>query len=224
MEALRHCGRLAPVASEAVLTATSPAQAGVGTADARGFPVRIRPVGLFSDEQFYEFCRLNSDLDIERTAQGDLLIMAPASFRTSHINLRIAAQLDRWAERDGTGLATESSGGFILPNSAMRAPDAAWIRRDRLTTVPQEQQERFLPLCPDFAIELRSSSDTLGAAQSKMREYLDNGLRLGWLIDPFARRVHVYRPGVEVQVLDDPDGVDGDPVLPGFRLRLSSVW
>ena len=190
----------------------------------RCFPVRIRPIGLFSDEQFYEFCRLNSDLDIERTAQGDLLIMAPASFRTSHINLRIAAQLDRWAERDGTGVATESSGGFILPNSAMRAPDAAWIRRDRLTTVPQEQQERFLPLCPDFAIELRSASDTLDAAQAKMREYLDNGLRLGWLIDPFARRVYVYRPGADVDVLDDPDGVDGAPVLPGFRLDLSRIW
>ena len=213
------------MAQETVLTATSPATADVETAQATlGFPVRIRPLGLFSDDQLYEFCRLNSDLDIERTADGDLLIMAPASFRTSHLNLRIILQLGRWAERDGTGVATESSGGFILPNSAMRAPDAAWIRRDRLTTVPQEQQERFLPLCPDFAIELRSSSDTLGAAQSKMREYLDNGLRLGWLIDPFARRVYVYRPGADVHVLDDPDGVDGAPVLPGFRLDLSRIW
>ena len=213
------------MAQETVLTATSPATADVETAQAAlGFPVRIRPVGLFSDDQLYEFCRLNGDLDIERTAQGDLLIMAPTSFRTSHLNLRIAAQLDQWAERDGTGVATESSGGFILPNSAMRAPDAAWIRRDRLTTVPQEQQERFLPLCPDFAIELRSSSDALGAAQSKMHEYLDNGLRLGWLIDPFARRVYVYRPGVDVHVLDDPDGVDGAPVLPSFRLDLSRIW
>ncbi len=190
----------------------------------RCFPVRIQPVGLFSDEQFYEFCRLNSDLDIERTADGDLLIMAPASFRTSHLNLRIAAQLDQWAERDGTGMATESSGGFVLPNSAVRAPDAAWIRRDRLTTVPEEQQDRFLPLCPDFAIELRSPSDTLDAAQAKMREYLESGLRLGWLIDPFARRVYVYRPGADVDVLEDPAGVDGSPVLPGFRLDLSRIW
>ena len=188
------------------------------------FPVRIRPLGLFSDDQFYEFCRLNSDLDIERTAHGDLLIMAPASFRTSHINLRIVLQLGQWAERDGTGVTTESSGGFVLPNSAVRAPDAAWTRRDRLTTVPQEQQDRFLPLCPDFAIELRSPSDTLDAARAKMREYLDNGLRLGWLIDPFARRVHVYRPGVDVEVLDDPAGVDGAPVLPGFYLDLGRVW
>ena len=213
------------MASETVLTVTNPTQAGAETAEAaRGFPVRIRPLGLFSNDQFYEFCRLNSDLDIERTADGDLLIMAPASFRTSHLNLRIVLQLGRWAEGDGTGVATESSGGFILPNTAVRAPDAAWIRRDRLTTVPQEQQERFLPLCPDFAIELRSPSDTLGAAQSKMREYLDNGLRLGWLIDPFARRVYVYRPGADVDVLEDPAGVDGGPVLPGFRLDLSRIW
>ena len=213
------------MAHQTVLPDVSLERAGGEMPDAlRCFPVRIRPVGLFSDDQLYEFCRLNSDLDIERTAQGDLLIMAPASFRSSHINLRIAAQLDQWAEHDGTGVATESSGGFILPNSAMRAPDAAWTRRDRLTTVPEEQQDRFLPLCPDFAIELRSPSDTLNAAQAKMHEYLDNGLRLGWLIDPFARRVHVYRPGVDVEVLDDPDGVDGAPVLPGFRLDLSVIW
>ena len=213
------------MAQQTVLPDVSRERAGAEMPDAlRCFPVRIRPVGLFSDEQFYEFCRLNSDLDIERTAQGDLLIMAPASFRSSHINLRIVLQLGRWAERDGTGVATESSGGFILPNSAMRAPDAAWIRRNRLTTVPQEQQDRFLPLCPDFAIELRSPSDTLDAARAKMSEYLDNGLRLGWLIDPFARRVYVYRPGADVDVLDDPDGVDGAPVLPGFRLNLGRIW
>ncbi len=207
------------------MTATTPAPATVEAPQAaRGFPVRIRPLGLFSDGQFYEFCRFNSDLDIERTAQGDLLIMAPASFRTSHINLRIVLQLGRWAERDGTGVATESSGGFILPNSAVRAPDAAWIRRDRLTAVPQEQQERFLPLCPDFAIELLSPSDTLAAAQAKMGEYLENGLRLGWLIDPVARHVYVYRPSADVDDLNDPDGVDGTPVLPGFRLDLSRIW
>ena len=213
------------MAHQTVLPDVSLEEAGGGMPDAlRCFPVRIRPAGLFSDEQFYEFCRLNSDLDIERTADGDLLIMTPASFRTSHLNLRIVVQLGRWAERDGTGVPTDSSGGFVLPNSAVRAPDAAWIRRDRLTTVPQEHQDRFLPLCPDFAIELGSSSDTLGAAQAKMREYLDNGLRLGWLIDPFARRVYVYRPGVDVDVLDDPDGIDGAPVLRGFRLDLSRVW
>lgn len=106
----------------------------------------------------------------------------------------------------------------------MRVPDAAWIRRDRLESAPQEQQDRFLPLCPDFAIELLMPGDALGSAQAKMNEYLENGLRLGWLIDPFSRRVYVYRPGAAVDVLDDPGGVDGAPVLPGFRLDLSRVW
>ncbi len=212
------------MAHETALTDVSPAQARDEASDAAHcFPLRIRPLGLLSNDRFYEFCRLNSDLRIERTASGDLLIMAPASFRTSHINLRIVTQLAHWAERDGTGVATESSGGFILANSAVRAPDAAWTRHDRLETVPREQQDRFLPLCPDFAIELLSPSDALGSAQEKMREYIENGLRLGWLIDPFARRVYVYRPGVDVQVLDDPDGVDGAPVLPGFRLHLSRI-
>ena len=188
------------------------------------FPLRVRPLVAFPDDRFHEFCRLNDELEIERTAQGDLLITALASFRTSHLNLRIAVQLGQWAERDGTGLATESSGGFILPDSAVFAPDAAWIRRDRLDAVPEEQQHQFLPLCPDFVIELLSPSDVPSRTQAKMREYLDNGLRLGWLIDPFERRVHVYRPGVAVQVLDDPDGVDGTPVLPGFRLDLGRIW
>ena len=190
----------------------------------RCFPLLVRPLVAFSDDQFHAFCRLNGDLGIERTAQGDLLIMAPASFRTSHLNLRIAVQLGQWAERDGTGLATESSGGFILPNSAVFAPDVAWIRSERLDAVPREQQHRFLPLCPDFAIELLSPADSLNRTQAKMREYIDNGLRLGWLIDPLERRVHVYRPGADVQVLDDPDGVDGAPVLPGFRLDLRGIW
>ena len=189
-----------------------------------GFPVLVRPLKALSDDQFYEFCRLNDELQIERTAQGDLLLMAPASFRTSHLNLRIAVQLGQWVERDGTGLATESSGGFILPNSAVVAPDAAWIPSDRLNAVPRERQDRFLPLCADFVIELLSPTDTLARTQAKMREYLANGLRLGWLIDPFGRQVHVYRPEAEVQVLDDPDAVAGDPVLPDFRLDLSKIW
>lgn len=204
---------------------TGTAAASRGSRDlGHGFPVLVRPPAALSDAQFHEFCRLNDALQIERTAQGDWRIMAPASFRTSHLNLRIAVQLGRWAERDGTGLATESSGGFVLPNSAVVAPDAAWIRRERLNAVPREQQERFLPLCPDFVIELLSPSDTLARTQAKMREYLANGLRLGWLIDPFGRQVYVYRRGAELRVLDDPGAVAGDPVLPGFRLDLGAVW
>ena len=203
---------------------TNAAPAGRDFHDAtHGFPVVVRPLTALSDDQFHRFCRLNDELQIERTAQGDLLIMAPASFRTSHLNLRIAVQLARWAERDGAGLATESSGGFILPDSAVVAPDATWIRRDRLNTVPRDRQDRFLPLCLDFVIELLSPTDSLARTQAKMRQYAANGLRLGWLIDPFGRRVYVYRRGAETEVLDDPDVVDGGPVLPGFRLDFRSI-
>ena len=186
--------------------------------------MRIKLLADYSDAEFHEFCVLNADLDIERTAHGELLIMAPAGFDTSHLNSGIIGQLDRWSRHDGTGRATDSSGGYILPNSAVRAPDAAWIRNDRLAAIPAEERRRFLPLCPDFAIELLSATDSLPTAQEKMREYVDNGLRLGWLIDPFARRVHVYRPDAEVVMLDDPPEMDGAPVLPGFRLVLRDLW
>lgn len=194
------------------------------TALSECFPLIVRPLVPFSDDQFYEFCRINGDLQIERTARGELSIVTTAGLQTSHLNLRIVIQLGQWAERDGTGIATESSGGFILPDSAVFGPDAAWVRNDRLATVPEDKRRRFLPLCPDFAIELLSPTSSLRQTQEKMREYIDNGLQLGWLIDPFERRVYVYRPGAAVQVLDSPDFVDGDPVLPRFRLDLRRVW
>ena len=188
-------------------------------------PLHIRLLDTYSDAELFEFCALNRDLDIERTARGELLIMAPAGVRTSHLNLQLATQLNQWAKRDGTGWATDSSGGFILPNSAMRAPDAAWVRSRRFDITAGEAPGGFLSLCPDFAIELLSSPAALRATQAKMREYIENGLQLGWLIDPFERRVQVYRPNGEIEILDDPDGVDGDPfLLPGFRLDLRGIW
>ena len=187
-------------------------------------PLVVRPCGAFTDDHLYEFCRRNDGFTIERSALGELTIMAPASYNASRRNLKIASQLDRWATRDGTGEANDSSGGFILPDSSMLAPDAAWVQKSRLATVPREQQEKFLPLCPDFVIELLSRTDRLRDARAKMHQYLDNGLRLGWLIDPFERRVYVYRPGTEVEVHDDPDSMEGDPELPGFRLELKPIW
>jgi Uma2 family endonuclease len=150
--------------------------------------------------------------------------MPPAGGRTSNRNIKIAARLELWAERDGTGEAFDSSGGFTLRNGALRAPDAAWVERARLEKLSSEEQERFLPLCPTFVIELRSPSDPLAAVESKMDEYLDSGARLGWLIDPIERRVHVYRPGVEVEILEQPASVAGDPELPGFVLELGAIW
>jgi Uma2 family endonuclease len=186
--------------------------------------IRLRPVLDLSEDQFFELCQLNRDLWIERNAKGELLIMPPAGWETGDRNMEIGRQLANWAKEDGTGVPTDSSAGFMLPNTAVRAPDAAWIRRSRLAQIPPEQRKKFLPACPDFVLELRSPTDSLPDLQAKMQEYLDNGAQLGWLIDPEPRHVYVYRPGGPVERLDNPDTISGDPVLPGFVLDLRAVW
>jgi Uma2 family endonuclease len=186
--------------------------------------LHTRPALEMDEEQFFEFCQLNREWRIERSAEGDLEVMVPTGGETSARNFKIASRLDAWAENDGSGIGFDSNGGFILPNGAMRSPDAAWVRRERLANLTAEQKQRFLPLCPDFVIELRSPSDPLSTFQAKMREYVENGAHLGWLIDPEERKVHVYRPGDTVQVLDDPGTLYGGPVLPGFVLDLKPVW
>ena len=185
--------------------------------------LRLPPDLHLSDDQFYEFCRLNRELRIERTAQGGLVIMAPAGWDTSDKNAEITMQLRLWAKQDGTGRTCDSSGGFALPNGATRSPDASWVRHDRLVALTAEERAKFLPLCPDFVIELRSPSDGLSALQDKMHEYMENGAQLGWLIDPLAGQVFVYRPGAPVERLEAPDGISADPVLPGFRLELAEI-
>lgn len=150
--------------------------------------------------------------------------MPPAGGETGEQNAEITIQLGLWAKRDGEGTTFDSSTGFRLPNGAVRSPDAAWVRRSRLNTLSPEQRKKFLPLCPDFVIELRSPTDSLNALQEKMREYLDNGAQLGWLIDPEQRRVYVYRPQAPVQTLDNPETISGDPTLTGFVLDLREIW
>ncbi len=175
-------------------------------------------------EQFFAFCQLNRDLRIERTAAGDIIVMPPAGGATGHRNLDLSGQLYVWARADATGAAFDSSTGFVLPNGATRSPDAAWVRRARLTELSPEQKGKFLPLCPDFAVELRSPSDRLSDLQDKMQEYVANGLRLGWLIDPVERQAFVYRTDGEVEHLKNPGTLDGEDVLPGFVLDLASIW
>ncbi len=186
--------------------------------------LRTRPALDVSEDQFYEFCQLNGDLRIERTAAGEWLIMPPTGGDTGNRNAEITYQLVNWTKRDGTGLAYDSSTGFRLPNGAMRSPDGAWLRKDRLAEVPADQRQRFMPICPDFVIELWSPSDRLGDVQAKMAEYLANGARLGWLLYPPERCVYVYRPGAPVERLERPESVAGDPVLPGFVLDLREIW
>lgn len=186
--------------------------------------VRLRPALEMDDEQFFQFCQINRDLRIERTADGDLVIMAPAGARSGARNAEITSQLVQWARRDGQGVAFDSSAGFRLPNGAVRSPDAAWVRRARLDALGEETKDRFLPLCPEFVIELRSPSDRQGTIQDKMEEYRANGARLGWLIDPTTRRVHVYRPDAAPTELASPAQVSAEPILPGFVLNPTAIW
>lgn len=186
--------------------------------------LKLRPVVRLTDDQFFEFCQLNRDLRIERTAGGGITIMPPTGGETSDRNAEITMQLRLWAKRDGTGVTFDSSGGFVLPNDAMLSPDASWVSRDRLAALTEEQRTKFLPLCPDFVIELRSPSDGLPVLRNKMHEYIANGARLGWLIDPRERQVLVYRPESPVEPLHRPGSVSGDPLLPGFRLEMTEIW
>lgn len=186
--------------------------------------LRTRPAIEMSDREFFEFCQINGDWRIERTARGDVEIMPPSGGEASNRNAIITAQLTTWALRDGTGAAFDSSGGFILPNGAIRSPDAAWVRRSRLTVLTAEQKERFLPLCPDFVIEVRSPSDSLALTQEKMHEYIGNGATLGWLLDMPAKRAYLYRPDNPVAQLDAPLSLSGEPELPGFTLDLTGIW
>jgi Uma2 family endonuclease len=194
--------------------------------EATGLPliVRLGPVIELSEDQFFEFCQINRELRIERNVQGELLIMPPAGSGTGERNGKITARVVTWAERDGTGIAFDSSAGFTLPNGAVRSPDASWIARSRWEQVPTERRDKFAPICPDFVLELRSPSDTLRDLQAKMVEYLANAARLGWLLDPPTRHVYIYRPGATVERLEDPETVSGDPVLPGFVLNVRKVW
>ena len=186
--------------------------------------IHLRPVIELTDDQFFEFCQINRDLRIERTAEGDLVIMPPEGGETGHRSILLGMFLTQWALQDGTGVTFGSSTGFNLPNAAMRAPDAAWVKRSRLATLTADQKQKFLPLCPDFVVEIRSPSDRLSLAQAKMQEYLDNGAQLGWLIDPASRQVYVYRPNRPVECLENPATLAGDPVLPGFVLDLQPIW
>ena len=174
-------------------------------------------------EQFEELCRHNRDVRLEQTAPGELVVMPPTDGETGKCNAALAGQLWAWNRRSQHGVTFDSSTGFKLPNGATRSPDAAWVSSERWNALTPEEKRRFVPLCPDFAIELVSPSDSVQDIQAKMREYLENGLRLGWLIDPDTNQIEVYQPDRPVDVLHQPQSISGNPVLPGFILELSDI-
>lgn len=177
-----------------------------------------------SHEQFIELASANRDLQLERTATGGLIVMPPTGSDTGNRNLDIEGQLWLWNRQTKLGKAFNSSTGFHLPNGADRSPDAAWVRQDRWDALTLEQQAGFAPLCPDFVLELRSKNDNIETLRAKMREYMENKARLGWLIDRKNKKVEIYRQAQEVEVLDNPVTLSGEDVLPGFILDLTEVW
>lgn len=189
--------------------------------------INLDPVIHLTDEQFYQLCKANRDVKFERTADGQLIVMAPTGGGSSRRNADLTTDLNNWNRQTNLGIVFDSSGGFKLPNGADRSPDAAWVRQEHWDALTPEQQEKFPPLCPDFVIELRSASDDLKPLQEKMQEYLANGLRLGWLINPKDQQVEIYRASEgtpqAVEILQSPKTLSGEPVLPGFVLNLNRI-
>ncbi|MBD2146574.1 Uma2 family endonuclease [Sphaerospermopsis sp. FACHB-1194] len=186
--------------------------------------IKMQPDIIMTDDQFFDFCQLNRDFRIERNQFGDLLIMSPTGSETDERNFNLIVQLGIWTKKDGTGVGFGSSGGFTLPNGAVRSPDAAWIKKERWEAIPTEQRKKFAPICPDFVVELRSETDSLKTLQEKMEEYIENGVKLAWLIDRKQQKVYIYRPIQPVEELDHPQTLNGEDILPGFVLDLREIW
>ena len=190
-------------------------------------PVRCQvppDLDVMDDVAFYNLCQKHETLKIERSPQGEIEIMSPTGWETGGRNSELSRQLGNWAAKDKRGIASDSSTGYLLPNRAERSPDASWTLKERLREIPPEERRRFLPLCPDFVIELCSPSDSFASLHPKMEEYLGNGASLGWLIDPDTRKVAIYRPGKEPEVLENPAQVSGESCMKGFLLELGPVF
>ncbi|UKO97538.1 Uma2 family endonuclease [Nostoc sp. UHCC 0870] len=184
----------------------------------------LNPIVKLTDDQFYQLCRKNPDVKLERNAKGEIIIMPPTGGETGNRNFEIAVEFGVWNRQHKLGVCFDSSTCFKLPNGANRSPDVAWIKKDRWDALTPEQQKKFPPIAPDFVLELMSPSDDLKDTQAKMQEYIDNQVKLGWLINPQARQVEIYRQGKPVEILDSPTKLSGEDILPGFILDLQIVW
>ncbi len=187
-----------------------------------GIPLRLYANGMSRDE-FYEFCLANNQLRIERTADGQLLIMPPTGSETGNHNAEITTEISLWNRQQKLGRTFDSSTGFTLPNGAERAPDTAWIRQDRWDALPRSEKKKFARITPDFVLELRSEDQSLTELREKMDEYMDAGCRLGWLIDPKNRRTYVYSENGDIQTVKFEDSLDGVDVMPGLAVCLADI-
>lgn len=185
--------------------------------------LNLEPILSMTEENFIQLCHANPETKLELTETSQLLIIPHSGGNTGNKNSKLVARLGIWTEEDRSGIAFDSSTMFKLPSGAFRSPDAAWIQLERWNSLTPEEQDSFPPICPDFVVELRSPSDTLSQLQEKMREYIANGVRLGWLIDPRNQQVEIYRPGRETEILTRPDRLYGEDILSRFILELTGI-
>jgi Uma2 family endonuclease len=186
--------------------------------------LNLSSVVQLTDDAFYNLCQSNPDLKFERNAKGELIVMPPTGGEGGKQEADLITDLNLWNRQTELGVVFSSSAGFKLPNGADRSPDAAWVRRERWVALTPEQRRKFPPLAPDFVIELRSATDELETLQAKMHEYMENRVRLGWLINPQQRQVEIYRQGQPKETLEYPTSLLGEDVLPGLVLNLSRIF
>ncbi len=186
--------------------------------------INFNAIAKITDDQFYELCRENPDVKFERNAQGKIIIMAPTGGETGSCNSEINADFVIWNRQTKLGICFDSSTCFKLPSGANRSPDVSWIKQERWDALTPEQKQKFPPISPDFVLELMSPTDSLKDTQDKMQEYMNNQVKLGWLINRKTRRVEIYRQGQEIEVLESPTQLSGEDILPGFVLNLQTVW
>lgn len=188
------------------------------------FTIDVSPILTLTADRFEQLCQANPDMKFERTPAGELVIMSPTGGETGNRNIELAADFVIWNRRTQLGFLFDSSTCFHLPNGGDRSPDVAWVEKSRWLALTPEQRRKFPPICPDFVLELRSHTDNLKPLQLKMQEYLDSGVRLGWLLNPDEQQVEIYRPGHAVDVLSAPASLSGETVLPGFTLQIDWLW
>jgi Uma2 family endonuclease len=189
------------------------------------YTLNLKPLAKkITVEHFEQLCQLNPELKLETNYQGELIIMSPTGYETGMNNADLLIQLGIWNRQYKLGIVCDSSTGFILPNGAIRSPDVSWIAQARVAQFSKEEKAKFLPLTPDFVLELMSPSDQLKTTQAKMSEYRDNGVKLGWLINPQQQQVEIYRPAKPVEVVNKPSFLSGEDILPNLVIELDFIW
>lgn len=187
-------------------------------------PVILRPPVRLTDEEFLAFAQRNEPCRVERNAEGELVVMTPVGNEGGRREIMVASELLLWAEQDGRGEANGPNAGFNLPDGSTLSPDASWTELSRLAAFTATERERYLAICPDFIIEVRSISDSLAMVEAKMRTWMANGARLAWMIDPYGATAAIYRPGCPPEILDRPDSLEGETPVAGFRLTMGRLW